>query len=132
VRNPEAIRVTTVTGDANAGEWPTDAFAKYGIKYEKSDKTKSQIYLAALPLVNSRKVALLDSDRMVRQFVGLERRTIWGGKDSVDHSPGGHDDVANSVAGCAVLANRGVSPWHQIVEKCFTDNVKPLFPAVKK
>jgi hypothetical protein len=64
---------------------------------------------------------------MVRQFVGLERKTQWGGKDSIDHSPGGSDDVANCVAGLCSLAHRGVNAWHQIVEKAFTRELKPLF-----
>jgi hypothetical protein len=34
----------------------------------------------------------------------LERRTSRGGKDSVDHPPGSHDDVANAAAGALVLA----------------------------
>jgi hypothetical protein len=112
-------RITTVTGDNYAGQWPADAFAKHGITYVKADQTKSQFYLAALPLINSRKITLLDSERMVRQFVGLERRTNWGGKDSVDHAPNGHDDVCNAVAGCASLAKRGEDPWHRLVEKAF-------------
>lgn len=28
-----------------------------------------------------------------------ERRTARGGRDSIGHAPGAHDDVANSVAG---------------------------------
>jgi hypothetical protein len=113
-------RITAVTGDNYAGMWPADAFAKHGIRYEKSDLTKSAIYLACLPLVNSRKVTLPDSDRLVRQFVSLDRKTQWGGRDSVDHPPNGNDDVCNAVAGCAVLANRGDNPWHQLVDKMFT------------
>ena len=109
-------RITSVTGDNYAGEWPGDAFRKHGIGYEKADKTKSQLYLHMLPLINSRKVTLLDSDRMVRQFVGLDRRTQWGGKDSIDHSPSGNDDVANAVAGCAARANRADNPWHRLAK----------------
>ena len=37
--------------------------------------------------------------RLVAQLCALERRTAWGGRDSIDHGPGGHDDVANAVAG---------------------------------
>jgi hypothetical protein len=48
-------------------------------------------------------VELLDLSRLARQLQGLERRTTRGGKDSIDHAPGGHDDVANAV--CGVLAN---------------------------
>ena len=49
------------------------------------------------------------SDRLVSQICGLERRTSRAGKDSIDHGPGGHDDLANAVAGAAdlvVLAER--------------------------
>jgi hypothetical protein len=43
---------------------------------------------------------------MVAQLVGLERRTARSGKDSIDHSPGGHDDIANAVAGAIINAPR--------------------------
>jgi hypothetical protein len=39
--------------------------------------------------------------------VGLERRTARGGRDSIDHAPGAHDDLANAVAGLAAVAKRG-------------------------
>lgn len=59
-----------------------------------------------LPLVNSRGVDLLDNDRLVTQLVGLERRVARGGRDSVDHGPGAHDDIANAVAGAIVRASK--------------------------
>lgn len=40
------------------------------------------------------------------QLVGLERRTARGGRDSIDHPPGGHDDVANAVAGALLGASK--------------------------
>ena len=42
---------------------------------------------------------MLDLPRLAAQLCGLERRTARGGKDAIDHAPGGHDDVANAVAG---------------------------------
>jgi len=33
---------------------------------------------------------------------GLERRTSRGGRDTIDHAPGNHDDIANAVAGVLV------------------------------
>jgi hypothetical protein len=51
-------------------------------------------------------VDLLEDARLLAQIVGLERRTARGGRDSVDHAPGAHDDVANAVAGVvAALAS---------------------------
>jgi hypothetical protein len=44
--------------------------------------------------------------KIVTQFCGLERRTARGGRDSVDHAPGGHDDLANAVAGALLLAGQ--------------------------
>jgi len=32
----------------------------------------------------------------------LERRTAQGGRDSIDHPPGAHDDLANAAAGALV------------------------------
>jgi hypothetical protein len=97
-------RVTKVYGDRYAGEWPREQFRKHGIGYATSDSTKSELYLALVPLINSEQINLLDNDRLTNQFVGLERRTSRGGKDSIDHMPGAHDDLANAVAGALTLA----------------------------
>ena len=97
-------KITRVTGDRYAGEWPREQFAKHGIKYEPSRDPKGAIYLNLLPLVNSAKVRLLGSQRLVRQLIGLERNTSRGGRDSIDHARGAHDDLANAAAGALLMA----------------------------
>jgi hypothetical protein len=97
--------ITRVVGDRYGGEWPREAFGKCGVEYRVSDKAKSELYLALLPLLNSRRVELLDDKRLVVQLCGLERRTARGGRDSIDHAPGAHDDMANAVAGVVVAAS---------------------------
>ncbi|CAN5365954.1 hypothetical protein BH23GEM2_BH23GEM2_20930 [soil metagenome] len=99
----KAYRVSEVTGDRYAGEWPRERFQVHGIRYTPSERTKSDLYRELLPLVNAATVELLDLQRLSVQLVGLERRVARGGKDSIDHSPGGHDDVANAAAGALVL-----------------------------
>jgi hypothetical protein len=96
--------VTKVVGDKYAGMWPREQFRKHGLTYETSELTKSDLYLNLLPLINSTRIDLLDHPRLFNQLISLERRTARSGKDSIDHPPGAHDDVANSVAGAAVLA----------------------------
>jgi hypothetical protein len=96
--------VTKVCGDRYAGEWPREQFAKRNVTYEPSERVKSDIYRDMLPLLNSRKVQLLDDRRLTSQLHGLERRTARGGRDSIDHGRGAHDDIANAVAGALVLA----------------------------
>jgi hypothetical protein len=100
-----------VTGDRYAGEWPRERFREHGIDYLLSDRPKSDLYRDLLPLLNSSKVRLLDLPRLAAQLCGLERRTARGGRDSIDHPPGGHDDIANSVAGALLGASapRGFS-----------------------
>jgi hypothetical protein len=96
--------VTSVRGDRYGGEWPREQFRKHGIDYQPADKTRSELYGELLPLINSERAVLLDDKRLVSQLVGLERRTSRAGKDSIDHAPGGHDDVANAAAGAIVYA----------------------------
>ena len=97
-------RCTKVYGDRYGGEWPREQFQKYGVNYEPAERTKSELYKDLLPLLNSRAIDLLDNERLVSQLVSLERRTTRGGRDSIDHLPGAHDDLANAVAGALVTA----------------------------
>ena len=66
-----------------------------GISYELCEQPKSDLYRDLLPLLNSRRILLPKSDRVVGQIVGLERKVSRAGKDSIDHAPHSHDDLAN-------------------------------------
>jgi hypothetical protein len=98
-----------VEGDRYAGLWPTDRFAAHGITYEPATRTKSELYLGLLPALNSGSVELLDVPRLAGQLANLERRTARGGRDSVDHPPGAHDDLANAVAGALLAVSAGAA-----------------------
>jgi hypothetical protein len=95
--------LTSVTGDRYAGEWPREQLAKFGCHYAPSQKVKSELYLDLLPLLNSRRIDLLDNARANAQILNLERRTARGGRDSIDHPPGQKDDLGNVIAGCASM-----------------------------
>ena len=94
--------ISRVLGDRYAGEWPVARFREDGIEFEQSGRPKSDIYHDLLPLLNAKRVELLDNPRLAAQLVGLERRTARSGRDSIDHAPGGHDDLSNAVAGVLV------------------------------
>ena len=64
-----AYRVTTVVGDRFAGEWPREQFRDRGIRYYVADQTKSELYQAFVPAVNSGTIALLDHQRLVKPTV---------------------------------------------------------------
>lgn len=99
-----AYHVRKIHGDRFAGEWPREQFRRYGIDYLVADRPKSDYYRDCLPLLNSGRVELLDHPRLLSQLGALERRTARGGRDSIDHPPAQHDDIANVAAAVAVLA----------------------------
>jgi hypothetical protein len=107
----KSYRLAEVTGDHYAGEWPREQFRKNGVEYITSDDAKSAIYQSWLPLLNSRRVELLDIPRLIQQACGLERRTSRVGSDTIDHAPGGHDDVVNAAAGALVLVTGTDQPY---------------------
>ena len=94
-------RITKITGDHFGGEFVKEPFRRHGLSYEIAKQPKSNLYRDLLPLLNSGRIMLPKHDRLVSQIVGLERRVSRAGKDSIDHAPHGHDDLANAVAGVA-------------------------------
>lgn len=104
-----SYRIKTVIGDRYAGLWPREQFLVHGIHYEPSAKPKSDLYRDMLPILNGGRAELLDHPKLVAQLCALERRTARGGRDSIDHPPGSHDDVANCVAGA--LTGQIIQEW---------------------
>ena len=102
--------IATATADRWAGQFPVEQMAKYGVTVKQSAKAKSEIYKEFLPLLNSGNVELLDVPRLLSQIACLERRVARGGRDSIDHAPGSHDDVANAAAGALTLITTGPRP----------------------
>jgi hypothetical protein len=98
--------ISTISGDRYAGEWPREQFGKFGIIYEPAVPAKSALYTGLLAMLNSARVELLDHAKLLSQLCSLERRTARGGRDSIDHPPGGHDDLANAVAGLVATNNQ--------------------------
>jgi len=95
-----------VIGDNYSAQFVADAFKSQGFYYEKSKLNKSQLYLELIPTICSNGIELLDDETSIRQLASLERRTRSGGKDIVDHPQGGHDDLANVIAGCSFITGR--------------------------
>jgi hypothetical protein len=66
-----SYRLCEVTGDRWGGEFVREQFEKRGVSYKTSERSKSEIYKELLPLLNSRRVELLDLPRFPRNSVGL-------------------------------------------------------------
>ncbi|MGD9544331.1 MAG: hypothetical protein AB7F41_04880 [Methylocystis sp.] len=115
-----AYKIKAVTGDRFAGEFAREQFKLRGIRYDVSERNKSEIYVELLPRINTGTIDLLDNARMIAQLCNLERRTGRGtGKDVIDHPRDQHDDVINAAAGALVLAAKkraGFHPTQRMIE----------------
>jgi hypothetical protein len=105
-------RVTSIKGDRYSAGWNADEWTRAGVKYEPSELTKSELYLAALPMLLSGQVRLVDNERLRDQFTGLERRVHSTGRESVDDNgaASANDDLANATAGAIVQISSAAAP----------------------
>lgn len=102
----KSYNIGSIIGDRYAGIWPVEQFLRFGVSYEQSAAPKSDLYRDLLPLINSGRIDLLDNAKLLSQLTSLERRVARGGRDSIDHPPGAHDDLCNAVAGLAQINSR--------------------------
>lgn len=104
----------TIYGDAYAGNIISSAFKKIGISYkapeaqtfrpatsgwdvgkwEHRSLNRSDIYLKALPWLSQGMIEIHDHPRLIRELSILQRNP----NDKIDHPPGEHDDLVNSLA----------------------------------
>jgi hypothetical protein len=115
-----AYGIRRVTGDNYGAEWVATAWRSHGLGYDRSDLPASQLYQECVPLFTREQISIPDHPQLIRHLRLLERRTSRMGKDAITHPPGGHDDFANSLAGCARIATaRGPG--------CFTAAIRGPF-----
>jgi len=123
--------IKEVHSDRYAGSWPADEFQKNGIRLLHTDKNRSQLYTEVLPMFNTGRIEIPADPHLINQFCSLERR-VGRNADIIDHAPGSHDDLANSVAGLARHALSSTT-WTRPIEVIFpgqqpTTTRKPGIP----
>jgi hypothetical protein len=100
----KAYRITEVEGDKFAGGFHSSEWQAHGIAFRASQRTTSENYLSALPVLLAGRVRLVDNATLRQQLSSLERRVGAGDRESVSHPAyaSAHDDCATSV--CGVIA----------------------------
>jgi hypothetical protein len=107
----DEYKVTTVHGDAYAGETFASAFRDRGVTYHKvKDVSASDLYEAFEPVLNAGAVRLLDVSKLQQELLGLK----WSG-GKITHPSGQHDDWANAVAGVTWIIRGKAKAFEPIV-----------------
>ncbi len=101
----ERYRIRSITQDNHAIAWIADQFQPHKIGVNTSDLNKSEIYAQFAILANREVVALPTSAKLRAQLMGLFKQNTSSGC-KIDHLRNGHDDLANSACGAAVLASQ--------------------------
>lgn len=102
-----AYGLQSALSDAYAAEFSTATYSEAGVALAPAGVTRSEAYIALLPLFTTGRVEIPDHPTLRAELLALERRTSANGRDIIDHPPHGHDDCANAVA-LACYAARSV------------------------
>ena len=99
----KAYNIKKINGDKFSGDWASNSFAKHGIDYVRSEKTKSELYLESESPFNVERVDIPNKEILITQLKLLIRKSRSGGRDSVDTDSGQPEDEANVIAGIIYL-----------------------------
>lgn len=101
----DRYKVRTVVGDRFAQGFSDNEFRRVGLKYEPAPTDKSGLFLHLAAALQSGTVRLLESEDLLREARGLERRR-GSTRDRVQARRGQRDDTVNAAAGAVYLASR--------------------------
>jgi hypothetical protein len=104
--------------DAYAAGFALEAFRRHDVELQQDAPSKSELYLALLPALSAGRIDMVDSAKLRAQLSALERRRRAGGRDQVDHRPGGRDDLSNASAGVlSWVVAAGAAWWSKPLAK---------------
>lgn len=115
-----SYNIYLVTGDKFSGDWASNSWSKHSngqIVYQKSDRTKSQLYLEAESLFNTGMIEIPNKEQVISELKDLIRKSRSGSKDSVDSYSGASEDEANVL--CGVGANLSTLDNTPLIEPSF-------------
>jgi hypothetical protein len=98
--------LTSALADNYAAEFATSAYREAAVALTPAEINRSEAYLHLLPLFTTGRIEIPDDPRLRAELLGLERRTSGAGRETIDHRPGAHDDVANCLALAAYACGR--------------------------
>jgi hypothetical protein len=104
----KAYHVSEVWGDKYAGAFHVDEWKRHGITFRAWEKTTTENYVWWLSLLMSGRARLINNPTLKSQTCSLERCATPAGHEIITHPrvASAHDDVATSVAGVMVLADK--------------------------
>jgi hypothetical protein len=105
----KAYGISEIQSDKYAIGFHEAEWRSHGIKFNACERTTSENYLTALPLLLARRCSLLDNGVLRSQLSSLERRVGAGDRETVSHPQhaSAHDDVSCAACGALATAAKG-------------------------
>ncbi|HWS98292.1 MAG TPA: hypothetical protein VN620_17655, partial [Candidatus Methylomirabilis sp.] len=102
------FHITEVQADKFAGGFHADEWRRHGIHFVPCERTTSENYLHALPMLLAGRVRLIDNATLRSQLASLERRVSAADRETVSHpqTASAHDDCATAVCGLLSMSGR--------------------------
>jgi hypothetical protein len=111
-----------VQGDKYAGGFHSDEWQHNGIRFVPCERTTSENYLHALPMLLAGRVRLVDNATLRAQLASLERRISPAGHETVTHPQvaSAHDDLATACCGALSMS---AQPGYDRLYRGFRDDL---------
>lgn len=106
--------LTSGYADQYGAELSRTIYSAAGVSLQAAPVNRSEAYLHTLPLFTAGRIEIPDEPTLRAELLQLERRVGRSGKDSCDHPPGCHDDLANAVALAAWASIRRTPVGNQV------------------
>ena len=116
--------ISELRGDQYAGGFHSDEWQRNNITFVPCERTTSENYLHALPMLLAGRARLIDSATLRSQLASLERRISSTGHETVSHpqTANAHDDCATAVCGALSMSSR---PSYDRAYRGFVDAPAP-------
>jgi hypothetical protein len=107
--------IVRVTGDKYGASWVKERFLEAGLLYQDAPQDTSQTLQETEPLLAGGLIELPDHKDLTQELLGLERTLHPGGRVTIQHPPGRHDDYSAALARAVQAARVRVFPDAPVV-----------------
>ena len=117
------FKIKRIHADNYASQFQSRLWGKNRIKHIPIKRNKTEIYADLLGMISSGSIELLDDPELLTQAMNLQRKTVGGGREIIDHISGADDALINSIG---ILASISLRPVFKVGAVSFENRDEAL------